>query len=100
MRNDGLIEAYRGRLTKEVQDAILIAGIPPEAVASLFIEAGLMLASTTNATKEIAADLRRAADTIDPGDAVSPIPRTTFLDRAWNAVIVRRPGKRAAASIR
>jgi hypothetical protein len=78
-------EAYRGRLSKDVQDAILIAGIPPDAVANLYIEAGIMLALTLNTTKDVVADLRRRADTIDAGNAVSPIPPATFLDRAWNA---------------
>jgi hypothetical protein len=96
MRDHSLIEAYRGRLTKEVQDAILIAGIPPDVVASLFIEAAIMLASTMSSTKEVAAGLRHAADTIDGGEDMSPIPQTTFIDRAWNALLLRGPGKRAS----
>jgi hypothetical protein len=44
MSDDDLIAAYRGRLTKEVQDAIMVAGIPPGKVANLYIEAGIMLA--------------------------------------------------------
>ena len=69
MPDDGLIAAYRGRLSKEVQDAILIAGIPPGVVANLYIEAGIMLALTLTSTKEVAADLRHAANTIDAGNA-------------------------------
>ena len=69
MPADGLIAAYRGRLSKDVQDAILIAGIPPEAVANLYIEAGIILALTLTSTKEVVADLRRAANTIDAGNA-------------------------------
>ena len=69
MPDDGLIAAYRGRLSEEVQDAILIAGIPPGVVANLYIEAGIMLALTLTSTKEVAADLRRAANTIDAGNA-------------------------------
>ena len=46
MPDDGLIAAYRGRLSEEVQDAILIAGIPPGVVANLYIETGIMLALT------------------------------------------------------
>ena len=38
MSDDDLIAAYRGRLTKEVQDAIMVAGIPPGKVANLYIE--------------------------------------------------------------
>jgi len=44
MSDDDLIAAYRGRLTKEVQDAIMVAEIPPGKVANLYIEAGIMLA--------------------------------------------------------
>ena len=68
MSDDDLIAAYRGRLTKEVQDAIMVAGIPPGKVANLYIEAGIMLALTLTSTAEVAADLRRAADTIDTGN--------------------------------
>ena len=68
MSDDDLIAAYRGRLTKEVQDAIMVAGIPPGKVANLYIEAGIMLALTLTSTAEVAADLRRAADTIDSGN--------------------------------
>ena len=62
MSDDDLIAAYRGRLTKEVQDAIMVAGIPPGKVANLYIEAGIMLALTLTSTAEVAADLRRAAE--------------------------------------
>ena len=62
MCDDDLIAAYRGRLTKEVQDAIMVAGIPPGKVANLYIEAGIMLALTLTSTAEVAADLRRAAE--------------------------------------
>jgi hypothetical protein len=65
MPDDELIAAYRGRLSKEVQDAILTAGIPPEKLANLYIEAGIVLALTLTSTAEVAADLRRAADTIE-----------------------------------
>ena len=68
MSDDDLIAAYRGRLTKEVQDAIMVAGIPPGKVANLYIEAGILLALTLTSTAEVAADLRRAADTIDTGN--------------------------------
>ena len=68
MSDDDLIAAYRGRLTKEVQDAIMVAGIPPGKVANRYIEAGIMLALTLTSTAEVAADLRRAADTIDTGN--------------------------------
>jgi hypothetical protein len=37
-------------------------------VANLYIEAGIMLALTLTSTAEVAADLRRAADTIDTGN--------------------------------
>jgi len=62
MSDDDLIAAYRGHLTKEVQDAIMVAGIPPGKVANLYIEAGIMLALTLTSTAEVAADLRRAAE--------------------------------------
>ena len=62
MSDDDLIAAYRGRLTKEVQDAIMVAGIPPGKVANLYIEAGIVLALTLTSTAEVAADLRRAAE--------------------------------------
>ena len=68
MSDDDLIAAYRGRLTKEVQDAIMVAGIPPGKAANLYIKAGIMLALTLTSTVEVAADLRRAADTIDTGN--------------------------------
>jgi len=68
MSDDDLIAAYRGRLTKEVQDAIMVAGIPSGKVANLYIEAGILLALTLTSTAEVAADLRRAADTIDTGN--------------------------------
>jgi hypothetical protein len=48
-----------------VQEAILTAGIPPEKLANLYIEAGIVLALTLTSTAEVAADLRRAADTIE-----------------------------------
>ena len=67
MTDDELIASYR-LLTKEVQDAIMVAGIPPGKVANLYIEAGILLALTLTSTAEVAADLRRAADTIDTGN--------------------------------
>ena len=67
MPDHDLIAAYRCRISKEVQGAILIAGIQPADVAKLYIEAGIMLALTLKTTAEVAADLRGAADTIDAG---------------------------------
>jgi hypothetical protein len=46
----------------------MVAGIPPGKVANLYIEAGILLALTLTSTAEVAADLRRAADTIDTGN--------------------------------
>jgi hypothetical protein len=62
---ENLVEAYRLRLGLQVQDAILKAKIDPTTVASLYMEASIILAMLLKEPKEVAEDLRRAADLID-----------------------------------